>query len=141
MANKNYGNALSSRNSWFNEENRPYDTGKLRLKASPIYPDLRKLIIWRNESEFPHDIWQIGTEHVDEQICVRPEDGIAMQPSYWFQKVDQITEWQIVLWKVYYWEFWHGWTQFYSFLGLYLCHISSFQNNPRIVLIFGFFIF
>ena len=140
MANKNYGNALSSRNSWFNEENRSYDTGTLRLKASLIYPDLRKLIFWRIESEFPTDIWQIGTEHVDEQICVRPEDGIAMQPSYWFQKVDQITEWQIVLWKVYYWEFWRGWTQFYSFLGLYLCHIS-FQNNPRIVLIFGFFIF
>ena len=70
------------RKSYFRDENQPYDTGKSQLKASPINSDLRKLVFWRNGSEFPRDIWQIGRGHVDEQICVRPKDGIAMQPSY-----------------------------------------------------------
>ena len=47
-----------------------------------IHPHLRKSLFWETGWEFLRPIWQIHQGHVDEQICVRPKNEIALQLSY-----------------------------------------------------------
>ena len=51
---------VSSKNSWFWEENKLFYTGKALITAWPIYLDLREPVFWRNGSLYLREIWQMS---------------------------------------------------------------------------------